>query len=110
MKISIACSKQAPACLSLTIFFYFMQIALFAQQGTASITGKVNANTGEVLSGVTISATNDATQETISTTTDESGNFTLRLRVGSAYSFTATYVGYAQSERRGVKVQPGTNS
>lgn len=81
-------------------------------QDEGSVTGTVISDSGEVLSGVTIIATRTDSRQTISTASNEKGVFTLnRLKVGAAYNFVASYIGFQETtiNRYTVK-QSGNNS
>jgi hypothetical protein len=65
-----------------------------AQTGTASITGFVTDETGATLPGVTVTATNQATNVEQTTVTNDAGSYTITpLTVGS-YVITATLTGF----------------
>ncbi len=68
----------------------------FAQEGTVS--GTVVDGTGAVLPGVTITARQDASGNTLTTTTDERGAYRLPVRTG-VYRITAELQGFAEAAR-----------
>src|SRR4051812_1610850 len=66
-------------------------------QNSATVTGTVMSDNGELLTGVTIKALATGSKETLTTTTNEKGLFNLKLSVGVSYSLSASYVGYDQN-------------
>ncbi len=65
-----------------------------AQTGTATLTGIVTDETGGALPGVTVTATNQATNVEHTTVTNEAGNYTITpLTVGS-YVIRAELAGF----------------
>ncbi len=76
--------------LKITLFWlYCLAISnpLLAQN-TASLKGLVQTESGEALNGVSVTATNIASDKTISTTTNEKGIFIITtLEIGSTYHF-----------------------
>jgi TonB-linked SusC/RagA family outer membrane protein len=103
--------------LCLLVFITMQTLA----QSTTAVTGTVLADNGDVLTGVTVTAS--ASGETLKTTTNEKGLFVFpNLRVGTTYTLSAAYVGYeqngissvtpAQSGNNSVliRLQPSTNS
>src|SRR5829696_211484 len=81
-----------------TIFLIFVLMlthALCAQQTTAVVTGTVTNDKGDLMAGVSVNAANPASKEDYNTVTNERGIFTFStMKLGSSYTFTATYVGY----------------
>jgi len=80
-------------------FFFFVlmitQMHLFAQETTAPVTGTVTDDKGDLLSGVTVNATNAGSKENYTALTNAKGIFSFsRLKAGSTYTFTASYIGY----------------
>src|SRR6478736_5389424 len=77
------------------LFFLLLTQHLFAQETTAVVTGTVTNDKGDLLTGVTVNAANNSSKESYNTVTNERGMFSLSsLKVGSTYTFTASYVGY----------------
>jgi hypothetical protein len=76
-----------------------------AQTGTASITGLVVDETGASLPGVTVTATNQATNVEQTAVTNDAGNYTITpLTVGS-YVITATLTGFLTSRTEPIAVE-----
>ena len=67
---------------------------LYAQTGTATITGVITDETGATLPGVTVSATNQATNVDYTAVTNESGTYTITPVVVGTYVIKATLQGF----------------
>jgi carboxypeptidase family protein len=65
-----------------------------AQTGTATITGVISDETGALLPGVTVTATNQATNVAYTTVTNESGTYTITPVVVGTYVIKATLSGF----------------
>jgi hypothetical protein len=65
-----------------------------AQTGTASITGLVIDETGGALPGVTVTATNQATNVEYVATTNEAGNYTITPLIVGLYAIKAELSGF----------------
>lgn len=75
-----------------------------AQIDTASIVGTVTDQSGAVLPGVTVTATQEATGVASSTVTNGRGQFVFSgVRVGS-YTVVAELAGFKKAERTGVRI------
>ena len=72
----------------------------------ATLTGTVTDSTGAVLPGVTVTATNEATGNTFTGVTDESGIYRVAVRVG-AYRITAELQGFGTAMRSGIQLLVG---
>src|SRR5436189_1742063 len=108
MKISLTKKQLKPVWL-MWLLFSLIQLQVVAQ-GNAVVTGTVTGDNGEPLVGVTVKASNNASKESYSTTTNEQGIFTFNnLRLGASYSIVASYVGYATSTVR-TSPRQGNNS
>jgi len=66
---------------------------LYGQVATGTILGNVTASSGGAVPGATVTATNVDTQLTRDTTTDESGQYALRLLLGN-YKVDVTLPGF----------------
>ncbi|HEY2726345.1 MAG TPA: carboxypeptidase-like regulatory domain-containing protein, partial [Parafilimonas sp.] len=62
-------------------------------QNTATVTGTVMNENGELLVGVTVKATAAATKENFTTVTNDKGLFVFsKLKEGVSYTLTASYI------------------
>ena len=92
MKMKITYLRKTIACLSGLLFL--ISTISFAQQ-TSAVTGTVMNENGELLTGVTVKATNTNSKESFTTVTNEKGLFSFPgLKVGNSYSLQASYIGY----------------
>ena len=65
-----------------------------AQTGTATITGLITDQTGAILPGVTVTATNQATNVDYTAITNESGDYTITPVVAGTYVIKAALSGF----------------
>ena len=104
-----------------TPLFIFKMFWLFAflllckisatAQNTATVTGTVMNESGEMLAGVTVKATNAQTKESFTTVTNDKGLFTFsRLTAGHSYTLTVSYVGYENAVSTVSAGENGNNS
>src|SRR3954469_11926092 len=95
----------------LIVLVLLFQLPVLAQEGTASLTGTVLNEKGDPLAGVSVVAASKSGNERFTTTTSDQGMFTFqRLKVGSTYSFTSSYVGYENNVVSTFTVKAGNNS
>ncbi len=95
----------------LLLFVMLVQLRAQAQESTATFTGTVLNEKGDALAGVTVLASRISANETFTAITNDQGMFTFqRLKVGSRYSFTSTYVSYETNVVAAFMVKAGTNS
>ena len=87
--------------VSLTIALLALPLLAYAQDATLS--GTVKDNTGGVLPGVTVTATNEASGNTFTSVTDERGIYRIPVRAG-VYKITAELAGFTTVTR------PGSNN
>lgn len=83
----------------LLITFFFFSLAI-AQNG--KISGKVLNNRNEPLVGVTIKAIGSSAKAM--TTTNIEGRYNINVQVGNKYSFSFSYIGYAEKVIEGIAV------
>jgi hypothetical protein len=76
-----------------------------AQTGAASITGLVVDQTGAAVPGVTVTATNQATNVSYVATTNESGNYTITPVVLGTYVVKAELTGFRTSATAPITVE-----
>jgi Carboxypeptidase regulatory-like domain len=81
---------------------------LMAQTTQASITGIVTDEQKSPLPGATVSVKNESTGFTTGTTTNTNGEYTFKqLPLGSPYSVTVSYIGFADEKRTGYALNQG---
>ncbi len=83
-----------------------LALPLVAHAQDATLTGTVRDNTGGVLPGVTVTATNEAQGTTFVGVTDERGLYRIPLRAG-VYRVTAELTGFTNAVRPGVELLLG---
>jgi hypothetical protein len=79
--------------------------ALWAQSGNGIIFGTVADQTGALVSGAVITATNVATGASEKANSDDSGNYVLADLHAATYSITCTAAGFQTVERTGIQLQ-----
>ncbi|MGI8950785.1 MAG: SusC/RagA family TonB-linked outer membrane protein [Chitinophagaceae bacterium] len=110
MKILTAKNRKSIWILCFLCFFS-TQFRVTAQQESGIVTGTVVSEKGELLTGVTLKATNTNTKENFTTITNEKGIFVFRkMRIGSNYTITASYVGYETNIVQSFNVKDANNS
>jgi hypothetical protein len=82
-----------------------MVSALWAQSGNGIIFGTVADQTGALVSGAVITATNVATGASEKANSDDSGNYVLADLHAATYSITCTAAGFQTVERTGIQLQ-----
>jgi hypothetical protein len=95
--------------LCIILFMSAMPIGLFAQSRStaADITGTVQDQTGAVLPGVTITATNTATNQSRTAVTDKDGRYYIGALQPGVYAISAELAGFAMQRRRDLRLQLG---
>ena len=88
----------------LTVALLALPILAYAQDATLS--GTVKDNTGGVLPGVTVTATNEASGITFVSVSDERGLYRIPVRAGS-YKITAELAGFTAATRPGIEMLLG---
>jgi len=84
-----------------------LSLTAFGQGGMGSIEGRVTDSSGGVIPGVTITATNAATQVAYTASSNHVGDYAvLRLPPGT-YTVTVDHQGFKKLERENVQVQVG---
>jgi hypothetical protein len=79
---------------ALALLLLLMGAAAGAQTGTATITGLISDETGAPLPGVTVTATNQATNVDYTAVTNETGTYTITPLVVGTYVIKATLSGF----------------
>jgi hypothetical protein len=80
----------------------------FAQVTTADISGTVTDSTGKVVPGATVTITNAGTGATRTTTTNESGDYTVTKLPPGMYSLTVSATGFNKSVVKDIELNVGT--
>jgi outer membrane receptor protein involved in Fe transport len=95
---------------SLALFLVLLApVAVFAQSSNGSIAGDVADNTGGALPGVSITATNVATNASRTVTSNSSGHYEIPLLRPGVYQLSAELSGF-QAVRGRVQVNVGTTA
>ena len=81
---------------------------LFAQQGTASIGGRITDEQGAMLPGVSLVITNEATGVFREITSSAEGTYAASQLSPGPYKIVARLAGFRVSERSGLQLQVGT--
>ena len=88
----------------LTVAMLALPLLAYAQDATLS--GTIKDNTGGVLPGVTVTATNEASGNTFTSVTDERGIYRIPVRAG-VYRVTAELAGFTGVNRPGIEMLLG---
>ena len=91
----------------LAVWFSLSPSALHAQTGAASITGLIVDQSGAAVPGVTVTATNQATNVAYVATTNESGNYTVSSLVLGTYVVKAELAGFQTATTQPLTVEAG---
>jgi len=83
---------------------------LHAQVATGTILGNVTDSSGAAVPGATVTATNVDTQLSRDTTTDESGQYALRLLPLGNYKVDVTLTGFKTFSQTGILLEVGRNA
>jgi hypothetical protein len=83
-----------------------LALPLVAHAQDATLSGTVKDNTGGVLPGVTVTATNEASGITFVSVSDERGLYRIPVRAGS-YKITAELTGFTTAARPGIEMLLG---
>ncbi len=89
---------------------WLMAAALHAQIPTGSILGGVKDAQGAAVPGATVTATNTGTQLTRTTTTDESGQYSLPLLPVGNYTIDISLPGFKSYSQSGIVLEVGRNA
>jgi len=93
-------------------FVLLLIITGASAQNLTTVTGTVMNENGELLNGVTIKATAVGSKENFTTVTNEKGLFVFsKLKVGTSYSLSASYIGYDVNNATSISpAETGNNS
>src|SRR5580704_3656247 len=95
--------------LPLAFLFLCFTCTVVWAQSTAQISGSVKDQTGAVLPGVEVTATQTATGLKRTAVTDETGSYTLTNLPSGPYMFEAGLPGFKTYVQTGIILQVGTN-
>ena len=95
--------------LTLTVALTALATPAYAQRQLGAIQGTINDQTGGVLPGVTVTATNKSTGEVRTTITNEVGIYRLQSLDPGTYDVLAQLSGFGQSGRGDVVVSIGAS-
>ncbi len=95
--------------LLVAIFLTAAPVALFAQARAtaADISGTIQDESGAVLPGVTVTATNMATNQARTAVTDKEGRYYIGALQPGRYTIGAALAGFALQQRKGVRLVIG---
>jgi hypothetical protein len=93
----------------LVLILLMLPIVAFAQARLtgSDLQGTVRDDSGGVLPGVTVTATNTATNQSRSGVTDAAGNYYIAALTAGVYDVAADLSGFAPQKRSGVRLQLG---
>ena len=94
-------------CVSVLVLLAGAALPARAQEFRGEISGRVVDESGGVLPGVTVTATNVDTNTPTSTVTNETGVFRIPYLNPGRYTLTAELEGFKKLERAGVEVRVG---
>jgi hypothetical protein len=92
------------------VFVVLSAAPLRAQVATGTILGNVTDSSGASVPGATVTATNIDTQASRDTTTDESGQYALRLLPLGNYKVDVTLSGFKTFSQTGIVLEVGRNA
>src|SRR6476659_3910666 len=102
---SIGCRQ----CLFAVLVILSFGTAMVWAQATAQISGTVKDQTGAVLPGVEVTATQTATGTKRNAVTDETGSYILQNLAIGPYTLEAMLPGFKGYVQNGIVLQVGTN-
>ncbi len=87
------------------ILLLALPLALSAQETRGTILGRVTDQSGALIAGGEVSATNVATGVTIGSKTNEAGNYLLPYLLTGTYTLHAQFAGFKKFTREGIQVR-----
>lgn len=94
----------------LTAFVFFLPVLAFAQETTATLTGRVADSKGAPVDGATVTAFYEPTGTKAATQTNNKGLFVLpNLKPGGPYTVTVSYVGFDEQKFENINLSLGSN-
>ena len=94
-------------CFLCAVMLAVLAAAASAQDFRGAVAGTVTESSGGRTPGVTVTATNIATNGTSTTTTDSDGAYTLRYLTPGTYLISAELSGFKKAVRENVEVRIG---
>ncbi|MCC6344892.1 MAG: carboxypeptidase regulatory-like domain-containing protein, partial [Bryobacterales bacterium] len=91
--------------VSSLLVFVLSAVCLFGQSTTQTIQGIVTDTTGASIAGAKVTATNQGTNVSQSTTTNESGNYTFPLVPVGDYTVKCEVTGFKTESVRNIRVE-----
>src|SRR6266542_1145645 len=108
MKRRQSMARSFRVLLVILVLFIAMPVALFAQRATASdLSGTIHDESGAVLPGVTVTATNAATNQTRTAVSDKEGRYYIGALPPGVYTISTELAGFAAQQRKGIRLQIG---
>ncbi len=89
------------------LLFAAMPLASLAQESRATVIGRASDPSGALVSGAVVRATNTATSTTVSSVTNESGNYEIPYLLPGVYTVSVELAGFKKSVRDGVQLRIG---
>jgi hypothetical protein len=93
------------ALVVLIVLLLILGLRAGAQESRATLQGRVSDSTGAVVPGAAVTVTSTDTQVKQQTTTNASGNWTVRFLNPGNYSVTVASEGFQTMERTGIRLQ-----
>src|SRR5262245_54437349 len=79
---------------AIALLLFFLSIKTFAQSANATVSGTVNDDTGALIPGVTLTATNNDTGVVTTVLTNEAGAYNFASLLPGAYKVSASLPGF----------------
>lgn len=94
----------------LTTLIFFLPVLAFAQETTATLSGRVTDSKGAPVDGATVTTLYEPTGTRAATQTNNKGLFALpNLKPGGPYTITITYVGFDAQKFENINLSLGNN-
>lgn len=95
------------ACFRFLLSAFLTSAALFGQEFRGSLLGRITDPSGAVIPGATVKARNTATNVTLETSSNESGNYQIPFVTPGDYSLSVESGGFKTTTRNGIRVSLG---
>lgn len=94
--------------LCLASMLSFIGCPLYAQTTLATVTGKIQRNSQEPITGATIVIKNESTGFTTTSSTNARGEYVVKqVPLGKPYTIIVSYIGYGKQEKTGFSLNQG---